>query len=348
MLWFTLLACQEPFDLDRHDLVGFRVAAIALQPSPDDTLTLSAAVVDQGRAWTEEPVDLAWFEVASPRDVAELDPLSPAVALGPSPVVDVPDEPTVLGLVARLGDQQRRAFVEIAPVPPEAVRVEGIDAATLSLTVPGAPAEDLLLEARRQLTPGEQTDRTAPGGTLRLTARLTEGDPGIVRWMATGGTFFELSPTVADWIASDVLLDSDEFERDPVAMAPSTVTVLGLVLGDGGGTHFLATELHVGDAEDGVWVNGRWMPTDGPVAMSPGEALRGVLEADDASPVGVRLTAAVAEDASTIPDGGWGTSGLDCLVPVSGPFDPSWLLTQWCSRSALIGATVALLPTDVR
>ena len=38
----------------------------------------------------------------------------------------------------------------------------------------------------------------------------------------------------------------------------------------------------------------------------------------------------------------WGTSALPCAAPVSGPFDPTWLLTGRCLRGDLAGATVAV------
>jgi hypothetical protein len=34
-MWFVPLACQEPFPTDRHDLEGFRIAALEVAATPD-------------------------------------------------------------------------------------------------------------------------------------------------------------------------------------------------------------------------------------------------------------------------------------------------------------------------
>ena len=51
------------------------------------------------------------------------------------------------------------------------------------------------------------------GGVGRLTAELGGGSRprfAVVRWMATGGSFFELDLTTTDWAAGEVQLDDDE------------------------------------------------------------------------------------------------------------------------------------------
>jgi hypothetical protein len=290
-MWVLLAACLEPFGADRHDLVGFRIAAVSVPPAEEGDLVVPrAAVVVDGRAWSDRPVDLAWYWVDDPDDVVAIDPLTLADAAGASPLLTVPDRP-ILAVVARRGSEDRRAFLELAR-PPATIT------APTALHVDPATVE--------------------PGGTARIEAETD----GLVRWMATGGTFTEVDAQTTDWTA-----DGD-----------GPVTVLALALGEPGEATFAATEVHVGEPGPGLWVAGRWLPTDVPVPAASGDTVRGTLLADDASPVGVRLTSAVLEPDPT----DFGTAGLECLVPREGPFDPAWLLEQVCGRDALVDASVVV------
>lgn len=282
-----LAACQEPFGADRHDLVGFRIAAVSVPPAaPGDEVVPRAAVVVDGRAWSPSPIDLAWYWVDDTDEIEAIDPLTVADAAGPSPLLTVPDRP-ILAVVARRGSEDRRAFVEVAPPP-------------ATIAAPTAFALD----------PGPTVE---PGETVRLRADTD----GLVRWMATAGTFTEIDEQTADWRSRD----------------PGPVTVVALALGEPGEATFAATDLHVGDPGPGLWVGQRWLPTD--VALEPGEHVRGTLAADDASPCGLRLTAP-----EVVP--GPEDAAYDCLVPLDGTFDPGWLLEQRCGRDALAGDDVVV------
>lgn len=344
MWWTVWSACQEPFDNDRHDLVGFRIAAVSVAPAAaGEPVYPRAAVIVDGRSWAADPAELTWFWVDVPEDVARLDPLSPADAVGPEPTLTVPEGRAVLGLVARSGDREARAFTEISAATPTFDGPSGFTVLGLPLAIAELEGPELLLEARRRLEE-EPTDRVEPGGFVRLTAGV-EGDP-LVHWMATGGTFFELDRHTTDWAAGDLRLDEDEIDDGRSPLEPGWVTVIGLALGAPGETRFRATELAVGDPGPGVWTHGRFVPTESPVSFVEGEVLRGTLVADDSSPCGLRLTGVTVERETAGADPG--TLALPCLVPRNGAFDPGWLLGQVCGRSDLDGATVVISPDPGR
>ncbi len=346
-MWLVaLLACQEPFGTGRHDLVGFRIAAVSAPAAEaGEEIRPSAAFVVDGRPWSPDPVDLAWYWVRTDEDVLAIDPLTPADGFGPAPDLVVPERRRRLALVARRGDQERRAFVDLAPGPPTLPPIEGFVLERLDLDLGAAEGPELLLDARRALE-GAPADTIVPGGVARLRAEGDDADGAIVRWMSTAGTWFELDATTADWAAADLWLDGEEIEGEVTPIGAGVVTILGLRVGGDGQTSFRATEVHVGDRGPGVWTRGRWLPTDAPVDWSPGQAVRGTLRADDTSPIGLVLTSPTLEDAATVSS--WGTPSLPCLVSRDGPFDPSWLLEQLCGRDAADGVEVVALPEEER
>lgn len=339
-MWTLLFACQEPFLVDRHDLVGFRIAAVSAPPvMPGDLVRPSVALIVEGRPWSASLPDLAWYWVDSPEQLADLDPLSEAAAAGPLPELVVPEEQRMLGVIAKVGDAEARAFLTIAEGEPSFSGPDGVSLAGLPLSLGEVEGGELLLEARRGLDASDYA-AVSPGDFLRLTATV-EGDP-LVRWMATKGTFFELDRRTTDWAAADLLLDEDEIEEGATPIEPGWVTFLALALGAPGETRFRAVDVPVGLDTPGLWTGGRFVPTDVPVAFAPGDAVRGTLQADDASPFGLRLTSPVVSPASEIVD--YGTSALPCLVTRDGPLDPGWWLTAVCGRDGAIGAEVVVLP----
>ncbi|MEZ4240867.1 MAG: hypothetical protein R3F59_32865 [Myxococcota bacterium] len=347
---FALAACQEPFGTDRHDLTGFRIAAVALPAAaPGDPVRPRAALIVDGRPWSETAVDLRWTWLADPDALATLDPDAPADGVGPAPVLTLPADRPILGLVARQGARVARAYAAIPPPAEPLPPLPPPEIAALPLTVGEVTAEQLQRDARLDLTGADGP--VAPGGFARFTAPA-EGDP-LVRWMATAGTFFELDRQRTDWAAGDLWLDGDEIDDETVPredLPPGWVTVLALALGDGGEgsdreapsqTTFAARDLAVGLPDPvGVWVAGRFLPSDAPPPAA--EQLRGTLQADDDAPSGLRLVGLAAEPLGTPgPD-------LPCDPPLALPFDPAVLLDQRCSRAALDGAEVTVIPADPR
>jgi len=304
-----LAACQEPFAEDRHDLAGFRIAAVEVAVSADGAeLTPRAAVVVDGRPWAAEAATLDWYQVADVDAVEELGPNSPVDATGPAPILAAREDRPVLALVARHDDLEERGFAVLDPP---------VDAGTFLAVFATRPS-------------GEIVDGVAVDETVRLTADLF-GPRGVVHWMSTAGTFYELAPLVTEWTA-DV-----EVEQD--------VTILALHLGAKGGTTWHVREIHAGTPGPGLWIGQRWLPTDVGVDVPPGEAVRGTLIADAGSPLGVTLVEPTVVPATSVE---WGTAALPCAAPVEGPFDPNWLLLQICGRDDVVDHRVGVLPEAAR
>ncbi len=349
MWWLSLLACQEPFALDRHDLAGFRIAAVDLAAIDEGRFSPRVAVVVEGRPWSEDPVELAWSWVDSIDEAAGLDNDAPVEAEGPVVALDRPEAPELLALRATEpgGGAVATAVIEVPAGPSRLGPLPPITLRELSLRLATVNEEQLTLEARRERD-GEPTGRIAPGGLGRLAVEAPEG---IARWMATGGSFLELDRTVTDWVAGDLRLDDGEIEGSRSPLEDEAVTVIGLVVSEDGPTpegRFRARDILVQAASDeGVWVAGRWIPTSPAVASDPGTVLRGTLEADDRSPTGVRLVDSVVVSRAEAEARGFGTDALACAA-VSGPFDPGWLLEQRCARSQVDGREVYLVtdPAD--
>jgi len=345
-MWVAaLLACQLPFDVDRHDLVGFRVAALSAPATADlGALTPTAAVIVDGRAWAPSPVGLSWYWMHPDDDVADLDALAPPDGTGPAPLLTVPADRRRLALIARRPGEERRAFVDVASPPATVPRVSGFAVSDLQTPLDANPPPLLDLEARNALD-GADATWVGPSGLLRMKVLLADGgDEAIVRWTSTAGTWFELDPTTADWASADLLLDEGEIDGAVIPLSPGPVTVIAIVVGAPGQTAFAATEVHVDAPGPGLWTQGRWLPTDAPVDPGPDDAVRGTLVAADDSPVGVVLTGATVQDAAEARAQGWGTDTLACLIAREGPFDPGWFLTQHCGRALADGHEVAVIP----
>jgi hypothetical protein len=340
-LLVLVAACQEPFGTDRHDLRGLRVAALAVDttgPSPVGRV----AVVVEGRPWSDDPVVLRWRWVAdaSASAVAELDPAGPSDAEGPAPVLPpTPADAEGLVLLAAHGEEVYRAVLP-TPLPDSAPLDPGpIAARSLPWTVQAVSGEALAVEARRETAAGETVDHVPLGGFARLT--VPAPDDAVIRWMHTapGGTFLELDPTVTDWAAGEVVLDDDELEEAEAGPeGPRTLLALALSPTEDGANGWSTRDLFVGPPPPGLWTpSGRFLPAES--APPPGPILA-TLARDDASPTGLRLD----DVAPAAPDDPDGTEALPCRDPVSGPFDPDWLLAQRCTRADVVGARVRVVP----
>ena len=332
-----LCACQEPFGTDRHDLVGFRVAAVQVQPVGEQ-LSARAAVIVDGRPWSDARVAMSWHLIddLSTDTIASLD-LDDADAYGAAPTLDRWTTGAGLALVAVSGDDTSRAVVALDPslgAPPAPTRIDVFD---LGLHLDDVEAASLDLEARRAMPDRAPATEVEPGAFLRL--RVDVDDDTRVRWMSTTptGTFLELDRRTTDWVSGDLVLDDDEIEeREVQAAGPRTLLALALDPAEAGANSWLTHDLWVGEAPTGVrTTSGRWLATD---AAAAGPFVQGTLTAADDHPTGVQLTAVGPADAETDP----GTAGLPCATPVSGPFEPDWLLEQRCTRQDVLGATVVV------
>lgn len=329
MLPLLLLACQAPFGTDRHDLVGFRVAALSAEVAAGGAEPRAAVVVD-GRMWADELPELRWYRVEDADELEALDASEEPIATGPSPVLT--DLQGTLGLIATHSGEERRALLPLPSAPPPTVSVA---TAALPLELDRVEGDELALEARGRLEATPATE-VPVGGFARLTAEV---DASVrTRWMATGGTFLELDAHTADWAAGHLLLDDGELEERSVDGAGAVVFVV-LALADEA-TAWASADLWVGDAPPRVRVGGLSLPVDAAVDGP----LVGTLAADDDAPVGLALEGVEAAPDPLPSVDPYGTEALDCAAPVSGPFDPVWLVEGLCARGAVVGARVVVEP----
>jgi len=313
------VACQEPFGTDRHDLVGDRVVAIAVDPpggAPGTEVTARVALIVDGHPWADTAPTLEWHWLAStdPRTLSAVDPADPADATGPTPTLTMPErpDPAALGLVASFpsGDVDR-AFVELPLHTPD----------------PTPALQGLTFDP-----PGPWT----PDDHVTITAQVAdETNPPMARWMTVGGrgTFLEQARTVTGWDAATIVRDKGEVVSD-TPIDPGPVTFVVLAVDEAGGNDFRAEEGFVGDVSTGLWTtSGRWLGADR--APDTSGLWTGTLVADDAAPTGLSLT-----DLVDVPDA---TPIVD--APPCGPaapFDPTWLLQGRCLRSDVVGRTVTV------
>lgn len=341
MIVLLALGCQEPFGTDRHDLSGFRVAAVTVDPPAavaGDVVTARAAVIVDGRLWADVRPTLRWHWVEATRAaVTALGPNDPADAEGPAPSLTVPDDRRRLALVATTDGAVYRAYLDL-PEQAAAIPLAGVDVGTVDLAIDTVTAEALAPDARAALA-ATAADAVPPGRFGRFTARTGEATP-FLRWMSTaGGRFFELDRTTADWAAGDVTLDDEDvIVGDPLPAGPHAL--LALAIGDDGATAFTVRDFGVGDAPVGLRTAGdRWLTAAAPVAAGWTAV---TLVADDAAPTGLGATDPEPVDPGTLPEQDpYGVEALGC-VGVDGPFDPSWLADHRCARNDVVGARVVL------
>ncbi len=346
-----LLACQDPFEVDRHDLVGFRIAAIEAEPvelpSGSRTWEVHLAVVADGRPFVDEQPLMSWFWLEDPHELETADALSDPAAVGPAPSLTAPEGRPVLGLLARHGDEEQRSFLVLddaaATMDAAGVRPERVRARALDFPLSTLDRETSAVETRRALPVGPEVVSVVAGGALRLDA-LGVSDTERVRWMATAGTFLELDGSSTDWFASDLTLDAGEVEeRDDLPQ--QVVTFLALSTGSHR-SRFAATDRLVTQEPPPATtlVNGRLLvgaDLDRPTFVT--------LVADDDAPSGLALTDPTPidpapRDLQELEAFAAGTTALPCFDPVAGPFDPNWLLEVRCPRAPLDGARVLVVP----
>lgn len=315
-----VFGCQEPFGADRHDLLGFRIAAVTAEVEAGQVRPTAALIVD-GRLWSAAPVTLDWAFIDAPGD-AELEP-SP-VASGPA--VELTRTSDRLALHAYTADQSAWAELDLT----ERTRfTPTIHTAIVDRDISTLTVEDLTRDARRawETRPGSELQ---PNGVLRVTL---DGAPPTARgrFMATGGgTYLELEANQADWMAAEVLIDDEEITVEPIEAGAYSVLVAAI---DDHSSGFAVHDLHVGTEVPGVWTRGRHLPSTQALAG----AVWARLVVDDAATAGIGLEDLVAAE----PGDTWDPESVGC-VGVAGPFDPSWLLTGACTRDALVGARVLL------
>ena len=176
----ALVGCAPTFD-DRHDLLGFRVAALGVVDGRAD------AAIWSGTLFHGDAVALDWTADGAP--------------LGEGWDVQVPPGTGSLGLVATAPDGTvREARVSVGDAPPP---LEFQRAAV-------AVGEDVSIGARATLEETPSRGAAAAGQALRV--RLVDPGGTQTRWMVAGGstTILELDAETADVLAERLELDDGE------------------------------------------------------------------------------------------------------------------------------------------
>ena len=313
-LWLAAVAaasaCQEPFDADRHDLRGLRIAALGVEDG-----VASAAVWSGLGPWHEQAPTLAWT-------------LDGAV-LGEGPSVSLPagtaDGSTLALLVTDADGVQRSAQLTVRDL----VGLDDLSVARAAVEV-GA---DLSLEARRALESTPVELAVAEGQGVRLTlSGLREAEQA--RWMSAAGTVLELERDAADFLAEDILLDDGEVvQRLP--LSAGLYPGLALVLDGTGGNRWLWTDAAVGEAGTAAGLvrhRGRLLPADA-TATAAG-LIAATLEADDTTGVSLSGVEVVADTAQQ--------EALPCMPAGADRFEVAWIAEGRCPRPEVLGARVVL------
>ncbi len=337
-----LLACQAPFGTDRHDLQHDRI------------VTLEAVSVEGGvRVWPwflqdgllmADGVQVQWSWVpvddASSFSPASHPPFSEALA----PVVSWPSSGEWLGLTADFPSGTRRFAVlasptGAAPAGRPTLEVEQI----LDFGLQDGDPDTLTIEARLPLATAPRSPLTS-GASARLTL---QGTFDRARWMQLGdeGTFLELTTSTSDWTPWQLHLDDLEVEEaEPTPDGLRTFVALGLTRG---WVRPALLDVFSGPSGEssplphGLFLSGRFLPTDGPPPADGLVAL--TLLADTSSNALLRGTDLQPVPADELDeDDPWGTEALPCRTPVSGPFDPTWVSGSRCDLAAVDGARIVV------
>jgi hypothetical protein len=258
-----LLGCQEPFDTDRHDLRGLRIAAVGVHDG-----VAEAAIWSGLGPWHEAAPTLAWTLDSEP--------------LGEGFDVTV-SSAGVLGLTVTGQDGEvRTAEVTVSSVLPSL----SVSRAAVSI------GDDISIDARRALDAEAVEDTVPSGESVRMTlAGLQEN--ASARWMSASGTVLELEVDAADLIPEEILLDDGEISAR-TALGDGRYPGLALAIDGSGGNDWLWVDAAVGVTEPLLRHRGLLLLSDD----VPGAGLvAATLAADDVG--GVRLEAVAAvKDAS--------------------------------------------------
>lgn len=342
-----LVACQAPFGVDRHDLVGDRISAVTTEPAGPGAVTAHVWLTVDGKPWVASPVAASWYAYDGAATAAEVDAIdrTTPVATGLAPQLPLPAEGAgYVLLVTFPSGAERTAVLQLGGAEvtyPTATITLG---ALPSLSFTEATPEELALDARTALVP-EPADQIDAGAWARLSLAFSADPPASfsrARWMNTrrDTTFLELSDVDADWATGSVLLDDLEIDAAEPA-EPGVTTLLALAQDATGHHRAWARELWIGAPTAGLVSQGRWIASDLPASPASGARVAATLQADDAAPTGLVLTdAAEVSAAEADPDDPWGTAALGCGA--AGPFDPTWLFDGSCARDAVLGARVVL------
>lgn len=260
-LLLLLAACQEPFDEDRHDLAGFRIAGIGVEDG-----VAKAAIWSGIGPWHEEEPTLSWALNGQP--------------LGDGFEVAVSGEGELTLIATSPDGEVRTARVDVREagglltIQRQAVVLDG----------------ELSLEARRAVVGADVDDSVGAGEAVRLTlGGLAEAESA--RWMSAGGTAMELERDVADFLAEDIVFDDGEL-ISRVPTGAGVYPLLALVIDGMGGNRWLWVDAAVGVEEALLRHEGRLLRAD--ALVEPGLVAATLIE-DPIGGVALSEVAAVTD-----------------------------------------------------
>lgn len=305
-LLLLLPGCDALFDVERHDLGPFRIAALGVVDG-----RASAAI------WSGEGL----YHSAAPTLEWTLD----GRPLGEGWGLPVDMDAGVLGLAATSPEGAvRYAEVSVA----EAGRAFEINRYAVTLG-------ELSLEARQGAEVREVATTVGAGEAVRV--RLGAEADRVARWMtALGeGTVLELEPLAADLFDEEIVFDGEELvRREPLGRG--FTHHLALVIDGGGSNRWSWIDAAYDVAQPLLRHEGFLIPADRSLDGDFG-LVAVTLVADDGV-MGYRIEEAEGLAALS---GAEGLSELGCAEPGE-PFRLAWIAEGRCPLPEVLGARVAL------
>ena len=297
-----LIACQEPFDVNRHDLGPFRIAAIGV----DGGIARAAVWSGEGMSHSSSPI-LSWSVNGE--------------WVGDGYDVPVPDSGQ-LSLTARneRGDER---FGQVT------INVASQELSLVRQSV--ALGEDLSITARLALEGVPVSDGVSDGDAARLVLQGADGQ--TVRWMIADGdgTLLELDELAVDVLAEQIVFDGEEVvSREPLDSGVRTVLVLTM---DGqGGNAWKWIDIPFGMSGPFLANDEHRIPVELLPKQSTGLLAVTLLVSDDGR--------VVIEDPVEVVDL-LEVDPLPCM-PDGVPFSLAWVVEGRCPRPMVDGARVVL------
>jgi hypothetical protein len=306
-LLLILVACQEPFSVNRRELGPFRIAGVGVLDG-----VASAALWSGLGLYHDERPTLIWTLDGAP--------------LGEGFDVAVPAEGGLLGLTVTAPDggvYVAEVTALVAPIATPTVTRAAVDL-----------SESLDLDARRDVLAESVLGSVAEGQATRL-GLTAEGVEGLTwRWMSAGGlgSLLELDPGVADVLAEELEFDDGVLlSRTPTG--PGLYPQLALGVDGLGGNVWVWADAAIGVTTPLLRHEGRLLPSDAEGA--PGLVAATVRLSDDV--VGVTLT-----EVAPATDEDIAGMFLPCAPSAGEPFRLVWLAQGRCVRADLDGERVVL------
>ena len=290
---FSLMACSEPFEVDRHDLIAPRILGVRQQNGE-----IHAQIWNGEGMWHRTAPTIAWLS-------------------------DVDD---VLGTGARfeLSEEIPSRVRYIDSVGTEHVAQFDLSETNVDLELKRydiGMVDDLALDARLS-NQGTWIEAGTSAAAMRLVVEPSEDvENARLRWMTSfgRGTFLERSALETDFFQEDILMDRDEIElREPQEFDYTAIFAL-MVNGDGH-NQWAWFDLWYDDV-DAVSAQGRRLRLQEPLSESMTGPMAFRVSAVDAD-WGIEL----AEHTANIDD----VNALAC-APERGVFQLEWLELGVCT-----------------